>query len=444
VRIGDTRYTSVGDAEVAYQVTDTGGPIDFVYMIGEGSAFETWWDHPIQAKQLERYASFGRLILFDRRGSGLSDRPPADRLPSWEHFTEDLESVLDAAGSERAAILAGMDGGPIAMTFAAMHPERVSALMLWHSWAKSYASDDYPIGSPPEELDALLSIAHLWGTEEFTAMVAPDEADDPTVMRWMARSQRTSVSPQSWGAQTASMMVVDARPALPLITAPTLVMRRRDCAWARAALSDFLVENIADARLVEFDGRGVMMYGVQSDEIVATVEEFVTGTRTRARVDRVLATVLFTDIVGSTQRASELGDASWKALLAMHDDIARLMVEEWRGELVKTTGDGMLARFDGPGRAIGCALDLMKELRRHEIEIRSGVHVGEIELREDGDIGGIAVHIAARIQAKAGPGELLCSRTVKDLTAGSDISFEDRGTHKLKGIPDDWQLHAVV
>lgn len=194
MRIGDTRYTSVGDAEVAYQVTDTGGPIDFVYMIGEGSAFETWWDHPIQAKQLERFASFGRLILFDRRGSGLSDRPPAERLPSWEHFTEDLEAVLDAAGSERAAILAGMDGGPIAMTFAATHPERVSALMLWHSYARAYVADDYPIGSPPEELEGWVSMAPLWGTEGFTKVVAPDEADDPTVMRWMARSQRTSVS----------------------------------------------------------------------------------------------------------------------------------------------------------------------------------------------------------------------------------------------------------
>jgi class 3 adenylate cyclase len=434
----------VGDADVAYQVTDTGGPIDFVYMLGEGSAFETWWDHPIQAKQLERFASFGRLILFDRRGSGLSDRPPADRLPSWEHFTEDLEAVLDAAGSERAAILAAMDGGPVALNFAATHPERVSSLMLWHSWAKAHSADDYPIGPPPDDLDSWISIAHLWGTEEFTRMVAPDEADDPTVMRWMARSQRSSMSPRSWLAHTARSILVDARAALPLISAPTLVMRRRDCPPARLDLSQYLVDNIADARLVEFDGRGMLIYGVQSDEIVATIEEFVTGTRPRARADRILATVLFTDIVDSTEAASGLGDASWKALLAMHDDTARRIVDEWRGELVKTTGDGILARFDGPGRAIGCALDLRHDLRARGIEIRAGIHVGEIELREDGDIGGLAVHIAARVQAKANPSEVLCSRTVKDLTAGSGISFEDRGTHKLKGVPDDWQLHAVV
>jgi class 3 adenylate cyclase len=337
-----------------------------------------------------------------------------------------------------------MDGGPVAMTFAAMHPERVSALLLWHSWARAYSADDYPIGPPPEELDSWISIAHLWGTEEFTRMVSPDEADDPTVMRWMARSQRASMSPRTWGAQTARSNVVDARAALPLISAPTLVMRRRDCPPARLDLSQYLVDNIANARLVEFDGRGMMMYGVQSDEILATIEEFVTGTRPRARADRVLASVLFTDIVGSTERASELGDERWKELLAVHDGTAYRMIDDWRGELVKTTGDGVLARFDGPGRAIGCALDLVAQLRRHRIEIRAGVHVGEIELRDDGDIGGVAVHIAARVQAKAGAGEVLCSRTVKELTIGSGLAFEDRGTHTLKGVPYEWQLFAVV
>jgi class 3 adenylate cyclase/pimeloyl-ACP methyl ester carboxylesterase len=445
MRPGEVRYTSIGDAQIAYQVTDTGGPVDFVYMIGQGSAFELWWDHPLLAKPFERFASFGRLIMFDRRGCGLSDRPPSDRYPSWEHFAEDLEAVLDAAGSERAAILAAFDGGPTAMTFAATHPERVSSLILWNSYARWYAADDYPIGQPLEQHDVFQSISELWGTEAFAKMIAPDEANDDEAMRWLARCLRFSETPKSWAAESARQMVVDARPVLPLIVAPTLVMYRRGYLWnASGGLAQYLADHIAGARLMEFGGQGSGVWGVESDEIIGAIEEFVTGFRPKVRTDRVLATVLFTDIVGSTQRASELGDERWKELLAMHDATAERVLGEWRGELVKTTGDGLLARFDGPGRAIGCAQDLMKELRHRNIDIRAGVHAGEIELREDGDIGGIAVHIAARVQAKAGAGELLCSRTVKDLTAGAGLTFDDRGVHELKGVPDRWQLFAVA
>jgi class 3 adenylate cyclase len=442
---GPTQYTSIGDAQIAYQVTGTGGPIDFVYMIGQGSAFELWWDHPLLAKPFERFASFGRLILFDRRGSGLSDRPPSDRYPAWEHFAEDLEAVLDAAGSKRAAILAAFDGGPSAMTFAATHPERVSSLILWNSYARWYVAEDYPIGQPLDQHEIFQSIAGLWGTEEFARMIAPDEADDVTAMRWLARCLRFSETPQTWAAESMRQMVVDARPALPSIAVPTLVMYRRGYLWnASGALAQYLADHIPDARLLDFDGHGSGIWGVQSEEIVAAIEEFVTGSRPKGRTDRVLATVLFTDIVGSTERAAELGDVKWKEVLATHDATARRVLHEWKGELVKTTGDGLLARFDGPGRAVGCTQDLMTEMSRHGIDIRAGIHVGEIELREDGDIGGIAVHIAARVQAKADPGELLCSRTVKDLTAGSGIEFDDRGTHELKGVPEAWQLFAVT
>jgi class 3 adenylate cyclase len=445
VLIGETRYTSVGGAQVAYQVTDTGGPLDFVVMIGQGGAFELWWDHPIFAEPLERFASLGRLILFDRRGSGFSDRPPAERLPSWEHFTEDLEAVLDAAGSERAAILALSDGGPTALTFAAMHPERVSFLMLWNSYARWFVAEDYPIGMPTEMNDAFQSLMELWGTAGFARMISPDEADDPVTMRWLARCLRASQTPQSWATESARQLVVDARAALPLITAPTLVMRRRNYVFGPTPeLAGYLVEHISDARLVEFDGRGSMLGGVQSAEILATIEEFVTGSRPRARSDRILSTVLFTDIVGSTERAAALGDAAWKELLQAHDRCAKRVLDEWRGILVKTTGDGLLARFDGPGRAVSCAQHLVTELRQVGIDIRAGVHAGEIELRDHDDIGGIAVHIAARVQARAGPGEVLCSRTVKDLTAGSGLKFEDRGVHELKGVPDPWQLYAVM
>jgi class 3 adenylate cyclase len=425
-------------------VTDTGGPIDFVYMIGQGSAFDVWWGHPNYAKVFERWASFGRLILFDRRGCGSSDRPPAERIASSEQFAEDLEAVLDAAESERAAIFAAFDGGPIALTYAATHPERVRALMLWNTYARNVTTEGYPIGQSLEATEEMMRwMAPLWGTEEMAKMLSPDEADDAEFMRFLATCLRASETPQSWLADAIRGTASDARAALPLIVAPTLVMRRRQMAWAHAETSQYLVDNIAGARLMEFDGSGIGVWGVQSDEILDAIEEFVTGTRRRVRTDRVLATVVFTDIVGSTARASELGDARWKQLLATHDGTARRVIEEWRGELVKTTGDGVVARFDGPGRAVNCTQEFMGELRRHGIDIRAGVHVGEIELRDDGDVGGIAVHIAARVQAKATAGELLCSRTVKDLTAGSGLMFEDRGTHELKGVADKWELFAV-
>jgi class 3 adenylate cyclase len=444
MRIGETRYTSVGDAQIAYQVTDTGGPVDFVFMLGQDSAYELWWDHPFLAKPFERFASFGRLILFDRRGSGFSDHPPPEQIASWEHFAEDLEAVLDAAGSEQAAIFASFDGGPIAMTYAATHPDRVSSLILWNSYARWFVADDYPIGAPLEMGEVFEALAPMWGTVEFAKLIAPDEADDEEAMRWLARCYRACETPRSWAVTTARGADVDARSAAPLITAPTLVVRRSGSSFASAEMSQYLVDHVPGARFLELEGRGAGIWGIQSDELLAAVEEHVTGSRAPARADRVLATVLFTDIVGSTERAAQLGDARWKTLLEAHDRTARRILGEWRGNLVNTTGDGLLARFDGPGRAVGCARDLMRELRQQGVELRAGIHVGEVEVRDNDDIGGIAVHIAARVQAHAEPGEVLCSRTVKDLTAGSGIAFEDRGTFELKGVPDTWQLFAVA
>jgi pimeloyl-ACP methyl ester carboxylesterase len=441
---GPVQYTTVGDSQVAYQVTGEGGGIDFVYMIGQGSAFELWWDYKPFAKCFERWASLGRLILFDRRGTGFSDRPPIDSLPSWEHFAEDLEAVLDAARSEQAVICAAFDGGPVALTFAATNPHRVRALILFNSFARWYSADDYP-GAPPDSAGVVAeSLKDLWGTDALARVIAADEADDPEAIRWLARSLRASHTPNSFVQISRKDFLVDARPALPLIKAPTLVLQRSEYAMSPPDLARYMADRIEGARFVEVPGRSAGIWGVASDRILDTIEEFVTGSKPTAPVDRVLATVLFTDIVGSTERAASLGDARWKQVLRTHDDTARDVLASWRGDVVKTTGDGLLAKFDGPGRAIQCTQELARQLRHQDLEIRSGIHVGEIELRENDDIGGIAVHIAARVMAKAGAGELLCSRTVKDLTAGSGIEFEDRGTHELKGVPDSWQLFAVT
>jgi class 3 adenylate cyclase len=444
MRPGPTRYAELDGFQIAYQVTEGGGSIDVVYMIGQGTAFELWWDFPPFARIFERLASFGRLILFDRRGSGFSDRPPPERFPSWEMFAEDLRVVLDAAGSQRAAILGAFDGGPVAMNFAASSPDRVAALMLWNTYARWSATDDYPIGAPKDAGDQMIALARrLWGTEDMAKAIAPSDADDSRAMHWLARSFRASQTPRAYAEETERQMLVDARAALPLITAPTLVMRRRDYTFAPAELSLYLAQHIQGARYLEFPGADAGIWGEDADDILAAIEELVTGAKPRRRADRVLATVLFTDIVDSTKRAEEMGDARWRELLTLHDQTARSVVEEWGGVMIKTTGDGILSRFDGPGRGVSCAQELLEALRGRGIDVRLGLHVGEVELREDGDIGGIAVHIAARVMAIAGKNEIVCSRTVKDLTAGSDIAFEDRGTHVLKGIEEAWQLYLV-
>jgi pimeloyl-ACP methyl ester carboxylesterase len=444
-RPGPVRYVTVDDAQIAFQVSGEGNGIDFVYMLGSGSSFELWWDYPPFAKVLEHFASFGRLILFDRRGSGFSDALPAEQLPSWEHFAEDLDAVLDAADAERAVIMANFDGGPVAMVFAASNPERVRALILFNSFAKWFAADDYPIGAPPDTAGPMMdAVMGLWGTDELAKMIMPEEAENEAAVRWQARNLRAAATPHSYRRSYEQSINVDARPVLPLISVPTLVITRTDYYMVPAGTSKYIADNIAGAKYLEFPGSGSNIWGTASDEILDAIDEFVTGAKTPLRMDRVLATVLFTDIVGSTDRAAALGDRRWKELLKTHDETAASVLRSWDGTLVQTTGDGLLARFDGPGRAIHCARDMADALRKHDLEVRAGIHVGEIELREGDNIGGIAVHIAARVMSKAGAGEILCSRTVKDLTAGSDIGYEERGTHELKGVPDTWQLFAVA
>ena len=438
-----TNYVQVGESLVAYQVAGD-GPLDLV--VGPGWAtVQSNWEHPLVARFSERLASFSRLILFAPRGWGESDRLALDRLPTWEDWAEDVHAVSRAVGSERMAILGWGVGSTLAMTFAAANPERVSALVFFDSTAKWIAEDDYPWGFPTAEFadGAAKAIEQMWGTEEYVSVVMPSMAADERFKTWMATVARAGGSPRSVAAQFRHQVSFDARSFLPLIQAPTLVLYRKGSQFYYADHGRYLAEHIADAKLVEVPGVDEVPFTEAADEILGHIEEFLTGVRHVPEPDRVLATVLFTDIVDSTTRAAELGDARWRQILDAHDTVSRDVIENHRGRWVKHTGDGLLATFDGPGRAIRCATALHRELESTGIRIRAGLHTGEIELRGGGDIGGIAVHIGARVSAVAGPGEILVSTTVKDLVAGSGIDFEDRGSHVLKGVPGEWKLFSV-
>jgi class 3 adenylate cyclase len=437
----ESRYAWLGQARIAYQVLGEGPP-DLVMTGAE--AIDVAWEDPAVALFLRSLASFSRLILFDRRGTGASDPPPPDPLPPWEFHAEELAIVLDKVGSERAAILAEIDTTPAAILFAATRPEHTSALILVHASAKYVASDDYPIGIPREVAEALVAqVDQLWGTEAMAARYVPSRAGDERFGRWWAKLLRTGASPQTAArALLRTVLEVDLRPLLPLIQAPTLVLHRREFHIPPVEHAHFLVEHIPDARLIELPGADMSVIWDSPELALDVIEEFLTGVRPVPEPKRVLATVVFTDIVGSTERAIRLGDRRWRELLTVHDELARRLIEEFQGRLVKMTGDGILATFDGPGRAIRCAAALRDELRSIGLQIRVGLHTGEVELR-DGDVGGVAVHIAARVMAAAKPGEVVTSRTVRDLIFGSDIAVEDRGEHALKGIDGTWRLYAV-
>ncbi len=439
----ETRYARVGEDRLAYQVLGQGPP-DLVLTMGSFSHVDLVWDDPQVALFLRRLASFSRLVRFDRRGTGASDPLPPDPLPPWEAYAEELLAVMDAVGSRQAALMAaGPQAGPLALFVAGTRPERISALILADATARYLAADDYPIGFSPEATEAMIDRAEeLWGTEAYTEAYAPGHAADERFRRWSARIQRSIASPRVVRTHLQALLEVDVRPLLPLIHAPTLVLHHRDFQQHPLAHGRYLAEHVAGARLVELQGDLPLWWG-QQDVVLAVVEEFLVGARRSVAPTRVLATVLFTDIVGSTERAAELGDRDWRELLDTHDELAGRLVERWGGRLVKTTGDGILAIFDGPGRAIGCAVTLRDELRAIGTQIRAGLHVGEVELRGD-DVGGIAVHIAARIMATAGAGEIVVSRTVHDLVAGSDVVLQDRGNQQLKGVEGDWQLFEVV
>ena len=436
----ETTYAWLGHDRIAYQVLGQGPP-DLVMTGASLGHLDIAWEDPGLALFLRSLASFSRVILFNRRGSGASDPLPPDPLPSWESYAEELDAVLDAVGSQQTAILAELDAA--AIFFAGTRPERTSALILVHTSAKYVASHDYPIGVPPKDAEALLAqFDQLWGTDAMAAMLVPSRADDARFRRW---SQNAADQRQPTGRPAVRAGHAGGRcaPILSLVQAPTLILHRRDVQSLPVEQGRYLAEHIHKARLVELPGADATLVWETPELALDLIQQFLTGVRRTAEPTRVLATVLFTDIVASTERASRLGDRRWRELLNVHDELARRLVEEFGGRLVKTTGDGLLATFDGPGRGIRCAAALRDELGGIGVRLRVGVHTGEVELR-DGDVGGIAVHIAARVMAAAGPGEILTSRTVRDLIVGSDIVLDDRGTHPLRGVQGSWQLFAVV
>jgi class 3 adenylate cyclase len=436
----ETRYAKSGDVHIAYQVVGN-GPIDLVLIPGLFTHVEHQWEEPGFARFLERLASFSRLIVFDARGAGLSDRAP--ELPPMEEQMDDVQAVLDAAGSTSAAFLGLSQAGPMAILFAASHPERMTALVLYATYAMPRRDDSYPWGRSAEWMaDYNRLIDQKWGSGVFLSQVAPTRVADESFRQWWGRYERLSYGPGNALAYFRMNSQIDVRAILPTIRVPTLVLQRSDDVYRDPGQARYLAEHIPGAKLVELSGVDHLPYVGDSDAILVEVEEFLTGVRPPPEYDRVLATVLFTDIVGSTERASALGDRAWKVLLERHHALVRRELSRFRGREIDTAGDGFLATFDGPARAVRCAQAIVQAVQAIGIEVRAGVHTGEVELMGE-RVGGIAVHICARVAAIAAPSQVLVSGTVKDLVAGSGIEFEDQGTFPLKGVPDTWRLFAV-
>jgi pimeloyl-ACP methyl ester carboxylesterase len=437
-----TRYVAVGDADVAFQVVGE-GPADLLYFYGLGSYFEHFWDLPLYAAFLVRLASFSRLIMFDRRGTGGSDGLPRDVFPTWEEWAEDVRTVLDAAGSTRTAIFAAADAGPIAILFAAMHPERVSALILFNTAARYMVADDYPAGWSPEVIDALAGgVGAAWGTVDAIRAANPGMSGDVEFLEHLARQFRAAATPRTAAAQYDYIWrSLDVRDALPLIQVPTLVLHVRESLLAPIEHGRYLADHIAGSTLVELPGADFAVVS-SGDAVIDEIAELLTGGRPPAVIERVLTTVLFTDIVASTAEAASRGDRRFSVLLDAHDKAVRDQLRRFRGTEINTTGDGFVASFDGPARAIRCAQAIVVATRRLGIEVRAGLHTGECEVRGH-DLAGLSVHIAARVAAEAGRGEILVSGTLKDLVVGSGIGFGDRGEVELKGVPGIWKLFRV-
>jgi class 3 adenylate cyclase len=429
--ITDTRYAKSGEVNIAYQVFGK-GPVDLVYVPGWVSHVELAWELPDLAAGFERLASFSRVILFDKRGTGMSDPVPADELPTLEQRMDDVRAVMDAVGSERAVIFGASEGGNMSMLFAATYPERTVALATFGCTAKRVWSPDYPWAPTPEQRQATFDhVERQWTTGIDWEDIAPSL--DPPGLAELSRYYRRCASP---GAALALMKMntyVDVRPALPTISAPTVVMHRIDDRDARVEEGRFIASQIPDARLVEFPGADHSWWTQGRDAILDEIEELVTGIRPAPQPNRVLATVLFTDIVKSTERARELGDEGWAELLGRHHAAVRRELERFRGREIDTAGDGFFASFDGPARAIRCAVAARDAVQDLGLEIRAGLHTGECELLGD-KVAGIAVHTGARVSGLGGPGEVLVSETVRDLVSGSGIEFEEHGEHELKGV----------
>jgi pimeloyl-ACP methyl ester carboxylesterase len=437
-----THYAKSGNASIAYQVIGE-GPFDLVYVSGWISNIELMWEEPSHARFLNRLASFSRLLLIDKRGTGLSDRVAESELPTLEQRMDDVRAVMDAVGSARAALLGHSEGGNMAMLFAATYPQRTMALITFGVFAKRIWSADYPWAPTPEQRQRWYDqIEQGWGGVVDLSDLAPSVADDEGFLRWWATYLRRSASPSA--ALTLGKMntQIDVRDVLPAIGVPTLVLHRTGDRDVQVEEARYIAGRIPGAKLVELPGVDHLPWVGDQDSVLDEIQEFLTGIRQGPAPDRVLVTVLFTDVVGATARAAKLGDRRWRDLLSSHYATVRHELYRYRGNEVQTIGDGFLATFDGPARAIRCACAIRDQAHDDGLSIRAGLHTGECELIGSG-IGGIAVHIGARVAALARSDEVVVSSTVKDLVVGSGIAFEDRGQHALKGVPGSWRLFSV-
>lgn len=439
----ETRYALSGDVHIAYQVVGEGS-LDLVWVPGWISNIDHYWTEPTIDRYFNRLAAFSRLILFDRRGTGLSD--PLTRAPTLEEQMDDVVAVMDAAGSEQAALYAQLEGGAMAALFAATHPERTRALILYEAQARTSWAPDYPWAMRPEERHQAV-LKNDWGDGSRILGMAPSAAGNPRLREWFARLERAAASPATAAKLVLMNGQVDIRAVLPTIQAPTLVLHRAQDHFIDIRHSRYLAEHVPGARFVELPGSEAISFGADDDHLLDEVEEFLTGTRKTADTERVLATVMFSDIVDSTKRAADLGDRRWRDVIESISEATLSELQRFRGRAIKTMGDGFLAMFDGPARAIRCAV-AVREMARSQfgLDIRSGLHTGEVEVmgRDGRDLGGIAVHIGARIMSCAEPGEVVVSGTVKDLVVGSGLEFEDRGERELRGVPGIWRLFAVA
>lgn len=440
----DTLFATIGDDRIAYQVCG-GGPRELLHTSGLWGHLDVQWEDPSTARMLRRMAGMGRLIRFDRRGTGLSDRATPDGRGIAEHWVEDCLAVLDTVNAGAPIFISTIDSGPLVLQFVDRHPERCGGLVFVNTFACLQRRDDYPEGLPPETVQNIREFfGSTWGNPAFGARWVPSMAGNPLLLQWYAKFQRAMASPRSVVENFDVLSRIDSRSALARVRVPTLVMGRRNLSMIGIEQVRYIAEHIPGARFVELPGSDGSITWETPELILDHIEEFITGMRRGAAAERALAAVLFTDIVDSTAKANALGDAAWRRLLDQHDRLAREHVASFDGRLVEVTGDGTLATFPAPGRAIDCALALQAGLASQGLPIRAGLHLGEIELREDGRIGGLAVHIAARVLALAGAGEVLVSRTVHDVLIGSRHAFDERGVHALKGVPGAWTVYATT
>jgi class 3 adenylate cyclase len=442
--VPEVEFTQSGDVSIAYRIVGD-GPVDLVYVQGAFTHLDVYWELPAFRRYCEQLGEFSRLVLFDKRGMGMSDRVPGGT--PLDVRMDDIRAVMDAIGSESAAVMGESEGGPLAILFAAAHPERTRALILQGGEVRERTDEDWPWGEATVaqfEADAA-RIAEGWGKASGTSQRIPSMADDPgypAIEAWWQKVQRNSATPAGWEAFARMAFDIDVRDVVPSIHVPTLIIHATDDRVCHVENARWLARHIPGARYVELPGADHLPW-FHPDRTLAEIREFITGSREPEEPDRILATILFTDVVGSTELASKLGDRRWRDVLAGHHAAVRAELARYRGREIDTAGDGFLAVFDGPARAIRAAMAIVDAVRSLGLQIRAGIHTGEVEQLADGNIGGIAVHVGARVAAAAGPSEVLVSSSVRDLVAGSGFSFTDRGLHALKGVEEERRLYAV-